>query len=110
MSTPKTPENVFVLKFNNFTLIKWDPVTKDTEGNDITVNAYRIYYYPVSEEPNKDKFYLVSSKDHEEKVHTIILIENAPDQYYKVSAILDNEESAFSKEVTVEPSYNIIKT
>ncbi len=40
---PLNPQNITLTRTGNTSLLAWDPVTQDTDGNAITVWAYRVY-------------------------------------------------------------------
>jgi len=106
MAKPKKPENFYVIKRNNYAILKWDRVTKDINDEDVTVKKYIVYR---TQKTNSNDFIVlgeVTTTDFENKVDTIFIdidIEENEIYFYKVSCvnIFDEESEATQEEAGI---------
>jgi glucan biosynthesis protein len=91
---PLIPQNVNIEISGSNVLLSWDPVTHDTEGNEITISSYRIYW---NEDPyfTPDVFEAEVTESSFEHVNGTL----AGTIFYRITAVKDVAAAANIEEV-----------
>jgi len=101
---PKVPEKFFVIERKHHSILKWDKVTQDINGNPVTIQKYEIYRTSKTNGYGYDLLFEVLTTDSSGDVDTCFVdveIDDGIVYFYKISVVNTlSEESDLTPEKT----------
>jgi len=101
MANPKSPQNVFCIRRENYAIVSWDMVDQDELGASIIVDAYYIYKSTTINESDMTLKKIVSTTDVVGNVDTIFLDTDVNDSsVYRISAVVGTPPSVVESQLS----------